>query len=150
MIAALTAAVFAFHPGWHTGATRPHPCSGVSAASCAQAESWAATVRWRDCADCVPPHRTLAVVPADGVAIHVTVGVERPARLARAVAWPPTVRAADVHAPLEGAPTRIGAWELSGHVGAVDVFVNVFFGRPHPSRAQLASAKAELARARLR
>jgi hypothetical protein len=66
-------------PGWHVGSTRAHVCVGVSRSRCVQAEAWASTVRYRDCANCSPPHKTLGALSPNGIVIQVTNGRERPA-----------------------------------------------------------------------
>jgi hypothetical protein len=111
--------------------------------------SWATTVRWRDCWDCIPPHRTLAALPPDGVVIALLVGREpqRPRR--RVLHWPPRIRPAAIVAPIEGVPARFGTFEAFGALNGFDASLWVFFGRRHPTRAQLARAQTELRRARL-
>lgn len=52
-------------------------------------------------------------MPADGVAIQVTVAIARPARLKRTFAWPPQIRRGEVNASFEGLPGRIGVYQAS-------------------------------------
>jgi hypothetical protein len=146
---ALLPALFAAHGGWHTGHDRVHACPGVSASRCVSVESWAATVPWRDCGGCLP-HRTIASLPPNGIALQVFVAVEHPLVAKRRIAWPPTIRARDVVAGGEGIASRYGVFQLFARAGAREVYVWAFFGRAHPTRAQLARANAELATARLR
>src|SRR5438309_472224 len=81
-------------PGWHVGSQSARACPGVSSTQCAWAAGWASTVRYRDCPNCVAPHRTLAALPPDGIIIQLTSAHERPARM-RARPWPPRIRLAD-------------------------------------------------------
>jgi len=134
--------------GWHAGSTRSQPCPGVPASRCTEAWSWTGTVRWRDCARCLP-HRTLAALPPDGVLVSATVAKERPVVAARRIAWPPRIRVGAVGG-LEGVPRRIGVYQLFARVDAArEVSLLVFFGRSRPTAAQLARANARLASARL-
>lgn len=132
------------HPGWHSGHTVVHACPGVPATRCVQATTWAATIRWRDCAECLP-YRTVAALPPAGIALQVTVAVEHPVPgwIPRN-AWPPRIASRDVAAPFEGLPTRIGVYQQRTLVHGVEVGTMVFFGRPHPSPQQAAEARAVL------
>jgi hypothetical protein len=135
-------------PGWHVGSTRAHACVGVGRRRCVQAEAWASTVRYRDCATCSPPHTTLARLPPDGIVIQLTVGRERPPGGTRG-SWPRRLRSSQVVNPFEGAPARIGVIEFSARTGdGVEHSLFVWFGRAHPTRLQLARANAELRTAR--
>jgi hypothetical protein len=135
-------------PGWYLRHGTVHACPGTSAARCSQVTSSAATIRWRDCLECLP-HRTVAAMPADGIAIQVTVAIERPARLKRTFAWPPQIRRREVNAGFEGLPGRIGVYQASIRIGQREVLVFVFFGRGKPTASQLRGANTELRRARL-
>jgi hypothetical protein len=73
----LTPPHFQHASGWHVGRTRAHPCVGVSRSRCVSAEAWASTVRYRDCANCSPPHKTLAALPPGGIVIQLSNGRER-------------------------------------------------------------------------
>jgi hypothetical protein len=142
--AALAPARFAARPGWHTGAARAHACPGVTPARCRSASSWAATVQWRDCGECLP-HRTLARIPADGVAIQVSLATERPfPAWLRRRPWPPRVDSSLVVAPFEGLPGRIGVYQWHGLVRSFEAQVMIFFGRSRPTPHQLSAAEAEL------
>jgi hypothetical protein len=146
--AALAPATFAPGVGWHVGSGRVHACPGGSAASCRYVSSWAATVPWRDCPECLP-HRTVARLPADGIALQLQVGIERdPPKWMRPLQWPPRVH--DVVAPFEGLPPRIGVFQAQGFVHGNSASLFVFFGRSRPSRAQLRKARAELATVKFR
>ena len=135
-------------PGWHVGSTRAHACVGVSRSRCVQAEAWASTVRYRDCPDCSPPHKTLAALPPSGIVIQLTNGRERPAYGPRG-SWPPRLRASQVVGPFEGEPPRFSVIQLARRTrDGVEHFLFVWFGRAHPTRHQLARANAELSTAR--
>ena len=134
-------------PGWYTGQTHVHACPGVTPERCVQATTRAATIRWRDCAECLP-HRTTDALPPGGIALQIGVAREDPVRLPRG-AWPPRIRARDVHAPFEGLARRIGVYQYAARVGSVEVMVMAFFGRASPSARQLRAVNAELRAARL-
>jgi hypothetical protein len=144
--AALAPAHFQHRPGWHVGAGRVHACPGVSPARCVQVTSRAATVRWRDCIECLP-HKTLARLPGDGVAMQLTLARERPLPNG-ALSWPARFRAGEAQS-FEGLPARIGTIQRAGRRHGFYASLIVFFGRPHPTPRQLARAEAELATARL-
>jgi hypothetical protein len=129
--------------GWHVGALPAFTCPGVSRSRCVQASGWASTVPYRDCKDCVPPHKTLAVLPPDGIVIQVSNGTERPLRT-RPGLWPPRIRAGAVTGPFEGVPPKYGVFQYTARTGSVERSVFVWFGRPHPTAQQLARANAEL------
>ena len=109
------------------------------------AEAWASTVPYLDCADCVPPHKTLATLPADGIIIQLTDAQERPPYGPRG-SWPTQIHASQViSGPGEGTPATISYAQLvvqSPH--NVEHFLYVWFGRAHPTADQLARANAEL------
>lgn len=132
-------------PGWHVGSTRTHSCSGVTSGRCVMAEAWASTVPYRDCPNCVPPHKTLATLPPDGIIIQLTDAQERPP-YGRPGGWPTRIRPSQVTSgPGEGTPAQISYAQLvvrSPH--DVEHFLFVWFGRPHPTEQQLARANAEL------
>jgi hypothetical protein len=131
-------------PGWHVGSTRDQACVGVSRSRCVQAEAWASTVRFRDCASCVPAHKTLAALPPGGIVIQVTNGRERPARAPRGV-WPPRLQASQVVGPFEGELPRFGVIQYEARTrDGVEHSLFVSFGRAHPTPRQLARANAEL------
>ncbi|HJQ49762.1 MAG TPA: hypothetical protein VJ838_04555 [Gaiellaceae bacterium] len=139
---------FGVAPGWHIGSTRAHACVGVSRSRCVTAEAWASTVRYRDCPNCSPPHKTLAALPPGGIIIQLSKGRERPAYGPRR-SWPPRLRASQVVGPFEGAPRRIGVIQVTARTrDDVEYFVFAWFGRAHPTRRQMARANAELGTAR--
>lgn len=134
-------------PGWHVGSSSARACPGVSANRCVDAWGWASTVPYRDCRDCVAPHRTLAHLPPDGIVIQLSNARERPARIG-AGTWPVRIRRADVHAGAEGVPSRFGAAQFAVRSDGIEHLLYVWFGRAHPTRSQLARANAELRTAR--
>ena len=142
----LFAAVFAAVGGWHVGAGQVHACPGVKASRCVQVTSWASTVPWRDCANCLP-HRTIASLPKDGIAIQLLLARESYPS-AKPFVWPPRVTLGD-RGGIEGVPARYGVYQRFGRVGALEVYAWVFFGRAQPTANQLARANAELASVRL-
>jgi hypothetical protein len=122
---------FRAEPGWHVG-------SGSS-------WGWASTVPYRDCRDCIPPHRTLAQLPPGGILIQLgNSRLERPPQ-ARPGRWPPRIRLKDVRpGGAEGIPPRVGYAQWFVRRGKVEHYLWVWFGRSHPTRRQLARANAEL------
>jgi hypothetical protein len=91
----------------------------------------------------VPPHRTLAHLPANGIVIQLANARERPARIALGT-WPVQIRPADVHGGAEGVPSRYGSFQRSVRSGGIEHLLYVWFGRAHPTPRQLARANAEL------
>jgi hypothetical protein len=145
--AALSPAQFGHRPGWHVGAGKVQACPGVSPARCVQVTSRAATVPWRDCLDCLP-HKTLAQLPRDGIAMQLTLARERPRSWERPLRWPRRLHAKDA-TNFEGLPTGIGTMQRAGRLHGFYASLFVFFGRARPTPGQLARAEAELAIARL-
>jgi hypothetical protein len=145
---ALLPVTFAPHAGWHPGHGREHACVGVSAARCVQASTWTATVPWRGCGECLP-HRTIEALPPDGIALQVTAAIEHPPVAPRAPSWPPRIRARDVVGGFEGVSSRYGVYQSLARFGRTEAYVWAFFGRAHPTHAQLAAANAELRTVRL-
>jgi len=142
-----SAVIFDRSPGWHVGATAARRCIGVPAGRCTEARSWASTVPFEDCAECLP-RKTLAKLAPDGVVIQVTRTLERPPVARRAPVWPPTVRSSQIGS-LEGVPPRIGVYQRFVRVGDSEITMFVFFGRAHPSAAQLEAANDKLSSSRL-
>ena len=145
--APLTPARFAERPGWHVAAGRVHACPGVKPSRCVQVTSWAATVLRRDCIECLP-HKTLARLPRDGVAMQLVLARERPRSWQHPLRWPPRLHAKET-GNFEGLPTRIGTIQRAGRLHGFYASLVVFFGRQHPTLRQLARAEAELTTARL-
>jgi hypothetical protein len=90
------------------------------------------------------PHRTVARLPANGIAIQLQIGFERhPPKWMHRLHWPP--RLTPVVSPFEGLPRRIGVYQKYGFVRGWSTSLFVFFGRAKPTTQQLARARAELA-----
>ncbi len=142
----LAPARFPARPGWHVGHGRVHACPGVPRSRCIAVSSWAATVRWRDCAECLP-HKTVESLPPEGIAIQVSFARTKSPDWIKPMRWPPRLRTMGV--PFEGLPTRIGVVQLIGRPNGYEAYLWVFFGRPEPTAHQIARARAELAAARL-
>ena len=106
---------------------------------------WASSVRYRDCRDCVPPHRTLAHLPPGGILIQLgNFPAEHPPQ-ASPGEWPPRIRQKDVTAGGgEGIPGHIGYAQRFVRSRGAEHYLWVWFGRAHPTRRQLARANAEL------
>jgi hypothetical protein len=145
-VTALAPATFAAGPGWHVGAGRVQACPGEPAVRCESVSTWASTVPWRDCAGCLP-HRTLARLPSDGIALQLLLSREpKTPKWMRPISWPPRIPAACPG--LEGLPKRIGVVQVLGTRRGLHAYLFVFFGRTHPTAAQRARARRELATAR--
>lgn len=127
--------------GWHVGSARVPGCAG-----CVQTESWASTIAYRDPANQLPPHRTMAALPRDGVIVHVTRSWEPspPAFIQRTHPLRITSRA--VTASFEGNTTagRVSRWTGATWRAGSYVSVWIIFGRSSPTAAQIRMAQAEL------
>ena len=145
----LAPAQFAPAKGWHVGTGKARACVGASVERCTETWSWTSTVRWRDCRNCAP-HKTLAVLPRDGVVITVTRVRKRPIVAKRQVSWPPRIAARGITAGMEGIPRRYGVYQLFARVANHgEVMVWAYFGRSRPTTAQLAAANDRLSASRL-
>lgn len=131
--------------GWHVGSTRTHSCGDLTRGRCIMASAWASTVPYRDCPNCVPPHKTLATLPPDGIVIQLSDARERPPYGPRR-SWPAQIRPSEViSGPFEGEPARISYAQLVVRSPKdVEHFLFVWFGRARPTAQQLARANAEL------
>src|SRR5207247_5379766 len=127
---------------WRAREGRAAACPGVSAHRCMQVESAASTLRLRDCLNCVPPHRTAAVMAPNDIVIQLSIAREHPAPIRRTFAWPPRIRHAS--GPVEGLTEPVGGYSAATQVGGREVFLYVFFGRAVPTKRQLALANAGL------
>jgi hypothetical protein len=120
--------------------------SGAGCAGCVQTASWASTIAYRDPANQLPPHRTMAALPADGVIVHVTRSWEPspPAWVHRT--HPLRIAPRAVTASFEGNTTngRVSRWMGTTWRGGSFVSVWVLFGRPTPTAAQVRRAQSEL------
>lgn len=128
--------------GWHVGAAR---LAAAGCPRCVQTESWASSVPYADPPNQLPPWRTLAALPRDGVLVHVTRAWEpSPPR------WIHRRRAlridrSAIHANFEGnAGGRVALWSSSTWRAGSYVSAWVFFGRPVPTTAQVGHAQGEL------
>jgi hypothetical protein len=130
-------------PGWQVGSTLTHACVGVTWNVCHQAEAWAATVPYRDCAVCTPPHKTLAALPPNGIVIQLSNVRERRPN-GPLGSWPPHLRASQVGG-FDGAPSRFGVIQrMWRDRNGVEHFLWIWFGRKHPTTDQLTRASTEL------
>jgi hypothetical protein len=134
---------FAAAPGWHVGSSPPRACVGVSAPGCVWTAGWASTVPYRDCPNCIAPHRTLAHLPPGGIIIQLTQARERPKRPPVGT-WPPRIPAGKIRAGFEGVSNRYGVFQTFIRTGHLERSLFAWFGRAHPTRRQLARANAEL------
>jgi hypothetical protein len=126
--------------GWYASAVCGRP-------DCRFALSRAATVRWRDCWNCIPPHRTVAALRPDGIAIELE--LTRPFHPAWGrLRWPPRITRKRI-VWLEGVPMRFGGFIATGRLRGLDVTVWIYFGRRQPTVRQMARAEHELRTARL-
>jgi hypothetical protein len=130
--------------GWHVG-------TGGRAAVRAEGEqttSWAATVPWRDGPNELPPHRTLARLPRDGIAIFL--GLFRDSREPRQSPWNSLrIDRRELSGGFEGLPPRFGLYRATVQHGTYVLDLWVFFGTTRPSSATVARAQAELDAVRL-
>jgi len=127
--------------GWHVGSARVSSCAG-----CVQTESWASTVAYRDPANQLPPHRTMAALPRTGVIVHVTRSWEPSPPAWVHLPHPLRITPHAVTASFEGNTTggRASRWNGATWRAGSYVSVWVIFGRSSPTAAQLRTAQAEL------
>ena len=139
-------ATFASAPGWYTGTSGPAKIRPDGE----QTDSWASTVPYRDASDQFPPHATLAALPADGIAIVAWL-TRHPGNRSELPAGRPPFQLTDAQrGPFEGVPPDFATYQIGAYVrGRFDVVLWVFFGRAHPTAAQLDRAQAELDRLQL-
>jgi hypothetical protein len=99
----------------------------------------------------VPPHPTLAALPADGIAIVAWVA-RHPGNRSELPAGQPPFQLTDAQrGPFEGVPPDFATYQIGAYVRErFDVVLWVFFGRAHPTAAQLDRAQAELERLHFR
>jgi hypothetical protein len=131
--------------GWHTGTSG----STDARPDGQQTFTWASTVPYRDEPFQFAPHKTLAALPPDGIAIDVQ--LFGPDDRAAGVVPPFRVGQAEEPGSFEGVDSRDPLYAIRGRASGqkYDVEISVFFGRPHPTADQIAAANAELARLRL-
>lgn len=130
------------HAGWSAGAAR---IVAAGCPRCIQTESWASSIPYADPPNQLPPWRTLAALPRNGVLVHVTRSWEpSPPR------WiyrrrPLHVDRGAIRTNFEGnAGERVSLWSTSTWRRGSYVTVWVFFGRPVPTASEVARAQAEL------
>jgi len=144
----LAPARFSAGHGWHVGASGVKACPGVPRSRCTYTSSWASAGPWRDCPDCAGAERTLAHMDRNGIAIFLSLSKER-FRQPRAIRWPPRLRLRAIVSPVEGHASRFSLFSLGGRLHGLDAGLYVWFGRPHPTRGQIARAQAELDSAKI-
>ena len=134
-------------PGWHLGSARV----GAGCARCVQTESWAATVAYQDGPNEFP-HRTMAILPRDGIIVHVSRSWQPSPPAWMLERHPLRIRRSAIHADFEGNTTRgrVSLWLGSTWRAGSYVSVYVYFGSPRPAPAVVARAQAELDGARFR
>jgi len=139
----LHAARFPAARGWHTRASGPQHES----ACLRQRTSWAATVPFTDGANDLPPHRMIEGLPPDGIIMAVVQWVEcRRVEGLRALR-PPLRLDRAVRSQFPGPRgDELPLYRVRGRFpGRYNVDLWVFYGRRHPTRAQRAAARRELA-----
>ena len=107
-------------------------------------------MRYRDCANCSPPRKTLAALPPSGIVIQLSNARERRPYGSRG-SWPSQLRASQVHGGFEGEPRNehIGVIQLVVRSqNGVEHFLFVWFGREQPTTWQLARVNTELSTVR--
>lgn len=147
---AVAPATFVAAPGWHTGDGGPFERRPWGE----QTQSWAATVPYADGPFDLPPRKTIARLPEDGVLIWV--GLSRawnpdaPGRRSPIREHPYRLADFEAHAEWEGQVRDVPEYELRTRVeGGYEVDVRIYFGRPEPTPAMRAAAESQLARLRL-
>jgi hypothetical protein len=135
--------------GWQTGSSGPRP----EGAEGDWTTTWAATVPYRDAWNAFP-QRTLESLPRDGVLIWVSLSRFADPAGARAGfpvrPRPYRIDDFDVLTGWEGQVRDLPEYRLWTRVqGQYDVDLRVYFGRPAPSAAMVASAQAALDRLHL-
>jgi hypothetical protein len=142
---------FPARPGWHLGTSGP----GKIQAQGEQTESFAATVRYGDPANQLPPTKTVQRLGGDDILIWL--GLSRDSR------QPPPAYANETRLPLridrsraftnwEGNPNywRDSLYRQTAALpGQYDLDLWVFFGAAHPSEAVVARAQSMLNAVRL-
>ena len=89
------------------------------------------------------------MLPRSGITIQLALARERNGPPEHRLAWPPRLRRDEVAGPVEGVAPRIGFAGRFGRLGAFRASLWVYFGRRHPTAAQVARANAELRTAKL-
>jgi hypothetical protein len=142
--ARLHAAHFPQAPGWRTRISAP----SADVPTCGrQRVSWAATVPFSDGPRQLPPHTMIEALPPDGIIMAVVQYVDTCRRLRGIPTRRPPLQLAD--ATRSGFPGPRGdelpLYRIRGRfAGRYDLDVWVFYGRRHPTKAQLAAAQRML------
>jgi hypothetical protein len=140
----LHAAQFPRAAGWHTRIGAP---PRENPACLTQRVSWASTVPFADSPSSLPPQKTIARLPADGIIMAVVQHVDRCRQLRGIRALRPPLGLA--HATRSDFPGPRGdelpLYRILGRfAGRYNLDLWVFYGRRHPTQAQRAAAQREL------
>jgi hypothetical protein len=138
----LRPARFAKQRGWFAGAR-----GGKLRAEGGQTETWAATVPYRDPPPQIPPHRTLARLPRDGIIIWLSLSRDSANRLRPLNSL--TIRSRRITTSFEGLSGGIGLYRASVRKPGYDLDLWIFFKRVNPPANVIARAQAELDRLQL-
>lgn len=132
-------------PGWYVGQARVFP-AGCS--QCVQTGSWASTIPYLD-RNGDFPQRTIPALGPHDVIVWVTRSWQPSAPKWMLARGSLRVLPGRIHANFEGNPTngRVSEWFASTWRGGSFDSAYVFFGSPHPSRADVERAERELAKA---
>jgi hypothetical protein len=138
----LPPARFPARSGWFVGAQ-----SGKLYAEGGQTATWAASVPYRDPPFQIPPRRTLARLPNDGVVICIF--LDRDSALRGGTVNSLRIRPQLIDNSFEGLPSRIGLYRTSVQKPGYGIDLWLFFKTVHPAPKVIARAQAELDRLRL-
>ncbi len=138
----LLPARFPARSGWLVGAR-----GGKLYAEGGQTVSWAATVPYRDPPWQIPPHRTLARLPNDGVIIWVSLSRDSAHRTEPVNSL--RIRPRLIRSSFEGLPPGIGLYRASARKTGYGLDLWLFFKTVHPAPTVIARAQKELDRLRL-
>jgi hypothetical protein len=89
------------------------------------------------------PHKTLSALPPDGIILQISISLEHPSAGRNLENWPPTILRSNLSG-IEGVPSRYGVFQRAGRYAGRSLYVWAFFGRAHPTTAQLTKANVEL------
>ena len=135
----LPPARFAARPRWHVATSR----AGRLLAQGGQTETAAATFPLGQHPFDVPPYRVTRL-PADGIVIVLTLSRSYPPWIGGRSHGSFHIDPRHVSTSFEGMPSTVSMYQAFTKSAAYDRSLYVFFGRPHPTRAQVARAQAEL------
>lgn len=131
-------------PGWHvitTGDNPPAPSAAVLTAATIP------LARDPDGPATGPPLWAIAHLPASGIVVQATDYGPPPPRFGER-RLPLTIRGAPIEHGFEGVSDRHAFVRVGAAVHGLTVEVDAWFGRAHPTKAQLARADAEVRRLR--